>query len=112
MQKYLNTRGTPQEILIYSAIAPEHIKGCIYIEADNPARVQHVNKTTITQSTITLISTLIHSLLFTHTHSLSLILSHSFTLSYSLTLIHSLLFSHTHSLSLSLPFSFLFTLIQ
>jgi transcription elongation factor SPT5 len=44
LQKFYNLRNTPNRLLIKSAIAPDHLKGFIYIEADREAHVQQAIK--------------------------------------------------------------------
>lgn len=45
MQKMLNLQNTAERLQIYSVIAPDHLKGYLYIEADRDTFVKEVSKT-------------------------------------------------------------------
>lgn len=42
MQKFINKQNSSDPLLIYSAISPDHLKGCIYVEADKESHVKQV----------------------------------------------------------------------
>ena len=42
MQKMLNLQNTAERLQIYSVIAPDHLKGYLYIEADRDTFVKEV----------------------------------------------------------------------
>lgn len=44
LQKYFNTKNTSDKILIKSAIAPDHLKGFIYVEAEKQVHVEKAIK--------------------------------------------------------------------
>jgi transcription elongation factor SPT5 len=44
MQKMLNLQNTAERLQIYSVIAPDHLKGYLYIEADRDTFVKEVTK--------------------------------------------------------------------
>lgn len=44
MQKYLDTEGTPEALSIKSAVAPDHLKGYLYVEAEKQVYVEQAIK--------------------------------------------------------------------